>query len=244
MTNLLNEEYNKLETLNISTTGKSNILNNIIEIKLNENQLINHKNHISVDIKKYLISIIDVAELGPIKYDEIRERKIKELINRLGSNEKIYYLNFLIRQLQKSSFENEIKTFQKLRIKTILTNSISDIFNFKSIIKIFIYFPLYNLLTLSITLFIIAIISSLIILPSPFSFMEMFNFKIEYTKLCENKIFNHFINVFSSLIGVNEDFKIKPQNAFSAISIMIGKIFIFSYVIIFIFNKFSDYLKR
>lgn len=244
MINLLNEEYNKLETLNITTTGKSNILNNIIEIKLNESQLINHKNHISVDIKKYLISIIDVAEVGPIRYDEIRERKIKELINRLENNDKIYYLNFLIRQLQKSSFENEIKTFQKLRIKTILTNSLSDIFKFKSIIQIFIYFPMYNLLTLSTTLFIIAIISCLIILPSPIDFMEVFHFKIEYLRFCENKIFNHFINVFSSLIGVNEDFKIKPQNAFSAISLMIGKIFMFSYVIIFIFNKFSDYLKR
>lgn len=244
MIKFLEEEYNKLEDDVYSITGKSNILNNIVEIKFNETELKNHKNHISVDIKKYLISIIELAELGPIKYDEIRERKIIELLNRLEKEEKIYYLNFLIRQLQKSSFENEIKTFQKLRIKTILQNSINDLFKLKSILNILIYFPLYNLFTLFITLLIVALISGLILLPAQLSWMSILDFKVSYLNICSNFNSNHFLNIFSSMIGVNEDFKIKPKNEFSMIALMIGKIFLFSYVIVFIFNKFSDYLKR
>lgn len=243
MIKLLEVEYKKLEDTS-STTGKSNIFNNIVQIKLNEPDLINHRNHISIDIKKYLISLIDLAELGAINYDQIKERKIIELLNQLNSKEKLYYLNFLIRQLQKSSFEDEIKKFQKLRIKTILLSSSKDIFNYKSIVNILIYFPLYNLFTLSITLFIVALISSLILLPAPIDLISIFNFKIVNQEICSNHIFNHFINVFSSLIGVNEDFKIKPQNEFSMIALMTGKIFLFSYVIVFIFNKFSEYLKR
>lgn len=244
MIQFLEGEYNKLENIEISLTGKSNILNNIVQIKLTETYLNNHKNDISIDIKKYLISIIELAELGPIKYDEIRERKIIELLNQLNNKEKLYYLNFLIRQLQKSSFENEIRTFQKLRINTILKSSTQDFFNYKSILNLLIYFPLLNLFTLSVTLFVVALISSLILMPAQLSWMAIFDFKIVYQNICINDNLNHFLNVFSSLIGVNEDFKIKPENEFSMIGLMIGKIFLFSYVIVFILNKFSDYLKR
>lgn len=244
MIKLLEGEYKKLEKTNSTFTGKSNVLNNIVQIKLNEPELDNYINDISIDIKKYLISLIELAELGPIKYDEIRELKIIELLNQLNSKEKLYYLNYLIRQLQKSSFEDEIKKFQKLRIKTILLSSINNLFNYKSVLNILIYFPLYNLLTLSITLFIVALISSLILLPAPLECMSILNYKIVYQEICNNQKFNHFINVFSSLIGVNEDFKIKPKNEFSMIALMSGKIFLFSYVIVFILNKFSEYLKR
>lgn len=240
----LQDEYTKLENTDTTFTGKSNILNNIVQLKLSEPDLNNYKNHISIDIKRYLISLIELAELGAIKYDEIRERKIIELLNQIQNKEKLYYLNFLIRQLQKSSFEDEIKKFQKLRIKTILLGSLKDILNFNSILNILIYFPLYNLFSLSITLFIVALLSALILLPAQISWMSIFNFNIVYQDICSNYYFNHFINVFSSLIGVNEDFKIKSENAFSMIALMVGKIFLFSYVIVFILNKFSDYLKR
>ncbi|GGA78624.1 hypothetical protein GCM10008015_19180 [Flavobacterium palustre] len=244
MIKLLEEEYKKLENKDFTYTGKSNVLNNIVQIKLSETELYNYKNHISVDIKKYLISIIEVAELGPIKYDEIRERKIIELLNKLENKEKLYYLNFLIRQLQKSSFEDEIKTFQKIRIKTILENSKNDFMNFRSILNVLVYFPLYSLFTLFITLFTVALISGLILMPAQLSWMSLFDFKLTYLGVCNNYFFNHFINVFSSLLGVNEDFKIRPNDEFSMIALMIGKIFLFLYVLVFIFNKLSDYLKR
>lgn len=244
MIDFLEEEYAKLENIDTTYSGRSNILNNIVQLKLSEPNLNNYKNHISIDIKKYFISLIELAELGPIKYDEIRERKIIELLCHIENKEKIYYLNFLIRQLQKSSFEDEIRKFQKLRIKTILLNSSKDFFNFRSILNILIYFPLYNLFSLTITLFIVAIISGLILLPAQISCMSIFNFNITYQNICSNFNFNHFINIFSSLIGVNEDFKIRAENVFSMFALMIGKIFLFSYVIVFILNKFSDYLKR
>lgn len=51
MIKFLEDEYKKLENSDSTFTGKSNILNNIVQLKLNETELNNHKNHISIDIK-------------------------------------------------------------------------------------------------------------------------------------------------------------------------------------------------
>ena len=244
MKEILELEYDKLDKLSITPTGKVNLLNNIIQFKLHETEFTNFKNDLSIDIKRYLNSLVDLAENGPRKYDIINENKINELLENVEYNDKINYINYLIRILEKSSFKDDIKKFQKLRYKTILKNSIDNHWSLKSICNIIIYFPLLNIYTLTTTLLFIVLIANLILLPAPFKFMEFLNYKIEFINLSENYFLNHFTNVTSALIGVNNGFKITPLNIGSMILLVVGKIFIFAYVVSLIFNKLTDLIKR
>ena len=118
------------------------------------------------------------------------------------------------------------------------------ILDFQSVLNILIYFPLYNIYTLSISLLIITLIANLILLPAPFDVLAFLNYKIEYLTISDNKVYNHFINITSGLIGVNGRFSITPLDSKSMIILILGKIFIFSYVVTLIFNKLTDLIKR
>lgn len=241
----LENEYNKLDDSNLNATSKVNLLNNIIQVKIDNLSYRNVRNDLSIDIKMFLSAIIDLAEYGPHKYDTINDESIMLIFNSLKDDqEKLYYIEYFIRQLQKSSFEIEIKKYQKIKIKTIIKISKKKIWHPKSIFDILLYYPAYNILNLCITLFLIAVILSIITLPAPFEIMGMLNYKIEYFALSNTFLYNHFLNVISSLIGVNDEFKVVPLDCSSMIILIFGKIFMYIYVIVYIFNKLTDYLKR
>lgn len=244
MEDFLRNEYEKLNSTALTVTGKCNILNNIVQLKFQEPELVNYKNDISVDIKKYLISIIDVAELGAKNYDTIKDEKIAELVHNLNKTDKVIYIDYWIRQLQKSSFDDEVKKFQKLKTKILIGNAVNDVWHLKSWLQLFAYIPIYNVCTLIITLIIIAFVSCVVLLPAPNDFMGIFNYNIEYTQFSDNFYINHFTNIISSLVGVNSDFKIESRDFLSQFALIVAKVFIFIYVITVLLNKLSDLIKR
>jgi hypothetical protein len=243
MKEILKKEYSKLEKNDITPTGKVNLLNNIVQFKLNEIEHQNFINDLSIDIKRYLNSLVELAENGARKYDIINDDKII-FLNDVSFSDKIKYLDYFIRILDKSAFQEDIKILQQIKYKSILKYSWCNFWNFKSVLNIFIYFPLYSIYTLSISLLLITVAANLILLPAPFDFMAFLDYKIEYLNISDNKVFNHFINVTSGLIGVNGKFSITPLDSKSMVSLILGKIFVFSYVVTLIFNKLTDLIKR
>jgi hypothetical protein len=243
MKEILKKEYFKLEKNDITPTGKVNLLNNIVQFKLNEIEYQKFNNDLSIDIKRYLNSLVDLAENGARKYDIINDDKIM-FLNDVDFSDKIKYINYFIRILEKSAFKDDIEELQKIKYKSILKHSWSNFWSFQSVLNILIYFPLYNIYTLSISLLIITLIANLILLPAPFDVLAFLNYKIEYLTISDNKVYNHFINITSGLIGVNGRFSITPLDSKSMIILILGKIFIFSYVVTLIFNKLTDLIKR
>jgi hypothetical protein len=237
MKEILKKEYFKLEKNDITPTGKVNLLNNIVQFKLNEIEYQKFNNDLSIDIKRYLNSLVDLAENGARKYDIINDDKIM-FLNDVDFSDKIKYINYFIRILEKSAFKDDIEELQKIK------HSWSNFWSCQSVLNILIYFPLYNIYTLSISLLIITLIANLILLPAPFDVLAFLNYKIEYLTISDNKVYNHFINITSGLIGVNGRFSITPLDSKSMIILILGKIFIFSYVVTLIFNKLTDLIKR
>lgn len=243
MEEIIKNEYSKLLCENITPTGKVNLLNNIVQFKLNETEYQKFHNDLSIDIKRYLNSLIELAENGARNYDIINEDKLM-FLNEVSFSDKIIYIDYFIRILEKSAFKEDIKTLQKIKYKSILKHSWQNFWDFKSIFNILIYFPLYNIYTLFISLIVITLIANLILLPAPFTFMSLLCYKIDYLTISGNYYYNHFLNITSSLIGVNNKFSITALDSKSMIILILGKIFVFFYVVTLIFNKLTDLIKR
>lgn len=243
MKELLNEEYDRLKNTSLSEQGVYNTLNNIVQIKIEEPHLVKLNNDLSVDFKKMIIASIELAETAPNRYDSIKASKFKEMIHSFSQIDRILYLNYMIRQLQKSSFEQEIKEFQKLRTLTILNHSLRN-FSFRNLIRIVIYFPLVSILTMLLTLGAFGMIYSLILLPAPFEWMGILKFKIQYTEISDNNVVNHFLNSMASLVGANDGFELSPKNTLTAIIVILGKTFTLLYVAVLIKNKLDQFINR
>ena len=244
MKKLLEEEYKKLLSAELTPNGKVNILNNIVQFKISETEFVDCKNDLSIDIKRYLDALIELAEKGARNYDIINENQLRELLNNFSHQEKIAYLDYFIRILEKSAFKDDIKKLQKLKYITIVKYNLKTIWKPTSVFKILIHFPLYNIITLSVTLIIIGLIANIVLLPAPLKIMQIINVRLELLPISNNIVVNHFINVSANLIGVNSEFKIIPLDTKSMIVLMLGKIFMFSYVATLIFNKLTDLIKR
>ncbi|MFK7000743.1 hypothetical protein [Flavobacterium oreochromis] len=245
MEELLREEYIKIKNNDVSSSARANIINNIIQIKLKEKTFKNYHQNISLDIKDYLNAIINQAESASIGYDSIQKHNIENILEEFTLNEKLYYINFFIRQLQKNCFEEEISKFQSLRTRTIIKHVISkkNILKCKSLWLFLIHFPQYNIFTLIFTFLLIGTSIILILLPAPFDFMQWLNFEIIYQNVSKNNFLNHVLNVFSSLVGIESDFKIIPKNEFSMFLYILSKIIAFLYVANYLFNKLVDFIK-
>lgn len=243
---MLAEEYVKLNNLNITSSGKCNVLNNIIQIKLQENKFIDFKQSITIDVKQFLNEIIIKAETSQVGYDNIDINSIHGVINNFSFKEKIIFTDYFIRQLKKSSFENEAKNFQRLKNKIIIKEIISPSANFKleNIYLFILYFPLYNLFTCLITFLIIALFAALILLPAPYEFMGWLRFEISYHNFSSSFLTNHILNIFGALVGVETDFKIMPKDGFTIFFFILSKIVAFIYIVNYLFNKIGEYLNR
>ncbi|WP_233900501.1 hypothetical protein [Tenacibaculum piscium] len=243
MEEIIKNEYSKLLCENITPTGKVNLLNNIVQFKLNEIQYQKFHNDLSIDIKRYLNSLIELAENGARNYDIINEDKLM-FLNEVSFSDKKLYIDYFIRILEKSAFKEDITTLQKIKYESILKYSWQNFWSLKSIFNILIYFPLYNIYTLFITLSLITLAANIILLPAPFTFMSFLCYKIDYLTISDNYYYNHVLNITSALIGVNNKFSIIALDSKSMIVLILGKIFIFFYVVTLIFNKLTDLIKR
>lgn len=244
MTEFLEEEYTKLSDELKMPNLKLGYLNNIIQIKIENSEYKSHKHDISIDIKNYINLSITVSEEGQHRYDNIKANKFEEFITPFSFEEKIYYINYFLRQLQKSEFRDEVRSFQKLKSKLIILKSLKTIYYPKSFFKFIINFPLYNLFTLFVTLLIVGLLAAIISLPAPFSFMFLLDFEVEYVDFSNNKILNHFLNILGCLAGINEDLTFKPNNEFTFFVLFIGKMFMFIYVTSLVLNKLTELIKR
>jgi hypothetical protein len=243
MQELLEKEYQKISKDDLSLTGKVNLLNNIIQLKLNEDSLRNYYQDLSVDIKRYLNSLVALIEGAPRNYDIIDTEKLS-FLGSVPYKHRIIYIDYLIRILEKSAFKNEIRNLQRFRCKIILKYSSEHLWRLTSIPSILIYFPLYNIYSLITSLVLITLVANLILMPACYSWMSWLNFELNYQNLSDHIVLNHFLNITAGLLSLPVDFSIKPQNEISTIIMIFGKIFIFSYVATLIFNKLTDLIKR
>lgn len=244
MTELLDEEYQKLVDNQISATKRLGYQNNIIQIKIENSDLKSHNHDVSIDIKNYINISIEVGEEGSHKYDAIKAEKFEEFISSFPLQEKLYYIDYFLRQLQKSEFRDEVRSFQKLKSKLIILDSLRKFYYPKSFIKFMINFPLYNVLSLLFTLLLVGLITATISLPAPLPLMSWLDFDITYIDFSENKTLNHFLNILGGLSGMNDDIKVKPNDEFTFILFFIGKVFMFIYVTSLVLNKLTELIKR
>lgn len=244
MKDIIENEYRKLSN-NLSCSGKCNVLNNIIQLKLSELEFKNVTQHISIDIKNYLNSLVDQAESASIGYDSIEVIKVKELLKDFSLNEKLTYIDYFIRQLQKSSFENEIKSFQRLKTQSIISHTLARNQFYKpcNIYSFIVNFPLLNIFTLVLTFLFIGLLISVVLLPAPFKFMEFLNFEISYQNLSSSYFLNHLVNTFGFFVGIENQFSILAKDTFTMLAYLISKVIIFVYVGNVLFNKLSEFLK-
>tara|TARA_R110001592_G_C12992912_1_gene735201 strand:- start:68 stop:796 length:729 start_codon:yes stop_codon:yes gene_type:complete len=242
MEQLLQEEYNKLDECERSSLEKFNIINNIIQIKLDNIPNQGYNNDITIDIKKMINYHIQVGEEAPLNYDSIKAKKFGEMISIFPIKDKLLLIDYFLRQLEKSAFKNEIKEFQKLKSELTLRNSIST-FSLNSFLNIIILFPLHNIFFLLVTVLFIGFLTGIILLPEINPFFGVLDFKLNYTQIAENKFINHFLNVCGYLSGLDDDF-LKPLNSTTYASIIIGKFIMFIYVSCLIVNKLTEYIKR
>lgn len=246
MKTLIETEYLKLNSKEFSASGVCNILNNIIQIKLNEPSLRNFGQNISADLKQYLNALINQSESSSFGYDSIEVKKIKEILLEFTLSESLQYLDFFIRQLQKNSFEAEIRCFQKFKYWLILKHSFkkNNLYKPRYLLNICLYLPQYSFFSLLLTLFIIASFVAIVLMPAPIEFMGIFDFQIKYQSLSSNFVLNHLMNLFGYFVGLETEFEIVPLNVFSMGAIILSKIFSFLFIANYLFSKLGDFLKR
>lgn len=246
MNSLLDDEYGKLQSSCLTASGKSNILNNIIQYKLSEPSFINHRQNFSVDIKDYLNSLIYQAEQASVGYDLIKVNNIDDLLKSIDSDQRIVYVDYFIRQLQKSSFNSEIRDFQKLRTKIIIETIISRkrIYKVKSIVSLFVYIPLYNWVSLFATIFLIGILIAIILFPAPYKFMQLLNFEITYQHISQSYVVNHILNILGSFVGISTEFKLVPRDSLTMVIYIYAKIICYLYIVSFLLNKLGEFIKE
>lgn len=242
---LIEVEYSKLSNNNLSTSGICNVINNIIQIKIQEPSLSDVHQNLSVDIKQYINSLINQAELGSFGYDSIEVKKVEEILSEFTPKENLVLIDYFIRQLKKSSFEHEIKGFQKFKTACIIKQLLkrNKFYKPKNIWLLCIYFPQYSVLTLFVTFLVIGLIIAVILLPAPFNFMGVLNFDISYYNFSSHFFINHILNLFGAFVGIGTDFKIMPKNSFSMVVFIISKVLAFLYVANYLFKKLADFLK-
>ena len=229
LTDIVSEEEKKLNASK-DANEKVNILYNLIVCK--------HKSlnqSIYIDIKHFINSYIEAAKKNDFGYDSFCIPKVLKVIDFLDCNKRIALLNYLLSTLSREFPEIDVdwvhNSISKAKIDEIITEK-----NYKQFPKAFLLYSSLKIHTLLITLFLFFVLIFVILLPAPFSFMELF--KLEYSDYSSNFILNHLFNVMMLFSGIDDS--ITALNGVGVILYVIAKISFVLLIVNFVYKRISD----
>ena len=241
---LLDEQYKKLENnlQGFNSRTKINILNNIIEIKNDNQEIRNHNRQLTVDIKIFIDWIIDLHESAALGYDTYNVQQFSNLIRKLTYTEKKSLTSFFIRKLKLSGFENRLDDYQKLKKELEIAEYRKKWYLPSNFALLIISLPTLSLTYLIFELVIFFTIYVIFTLPAISDTFILY--RIEYSTYESNFLVNHVLNIIADLVGLETSFKVLPMNVFGVILGALGRLLFISIVVKYLISKFLDYLPK
>lgn len=229
--------YNNASTFH----EKMERINNVLQIKIRAKSQFNSKDlDIFLDVKKFLKDYTFSIEEGKHGYDKFNFDSIYFYLNQFNEEEQISLAKYFMRILSLNGFEKEYIVVDEhlkiLEIKHCLKNR-----PMLHVIKLFYLITTYNVWSISLTIFLIIIIVSILILPAPEWIYPIFDIKT--TQLCNNIYFNNLFNFVGSILKVNNKFEIEPINLLGISVLILGKLFIIIFVINILIKEFTNKIK-
>ena len=229
---LISQQKKELAKSNIPNQ-KVGILYNLIAIKYKEQV----DKNIYLDIKQLINNYIDLIRMNNYGYDLIYKEKILTVINYLPIEKKESILYYLYSELSRE-FPELDRSWVHNALKKVRINKL---YKDKTIISLFYALMLYssmNILNLILTIAIFVICVAIILLPSPYDWMTVFD--INYAYYSDYFMVNHLLNVIAVFADINNGFHIKALNAFGLFIQLVAKFFFFTLIVNFIYKKITS----
>jgi len=242
MKELILKQYGSLADESLSVKNKCNILNNIIEMKIEESQFHQVGQSISKDFKLYFRNLVLLQDDTSTLYDSIKIDCIKAQLEQLEYAIQIDLIEYFKRKLNVAGHEYYSKKLSSVEYELKIKHYKKDFLSFKSLYNLVTTFPLHGLFNVLISLLIIYIVFALFTLPAFYPYFSLF--EIQYHDFSDHFYLNHFTNTLSYLFALETDFKIKPVNTLGVILAVIVKITFILIVINTLAAKALEYIKR
>ncbi len=234
--NLIKEEYKKLADSK-TESEKSNVLYNIIKLKIN----VSSTEGLYKDIKQFIDTYIETIKLADYGYDNYNYSKINQLINYLPSSQQISILQYIISVSSRELPEHDRAWFITRKHKS----EIKEIFESRNYVlypkTAFLYLG-QSITRLLLGLFILFIITCLILLPAPIESLEILEVTIE--NYSQHSILNHIMNVLTLFADLDNCLKVEPIGLSGLLIIIIGKFLFVILIINFFYFKISDKISQ
>lgn len=189
------------------------------------------------DIKLLINDYINLAKINDYGYDYFCKEKILTVISFLSLHEQhsilIYLLSALSREFPEIDKEWVQIALNKVKLKIVVKE--------KKIWQLPYAFLLFSSLSVSkllIALSIFVALVSIVLLPAPFGWMEVF--KVKLVSYSTNSYVNYMCNIFSLFGELKNACEVTAINTRGLLFQIIGKITFMILIINFVYKKISD----
>lgn len=229
---IIEEEYRKLSASS-SVSEQSNMLYNIIKLKVKIHQF----GSIYKDIKKFIDAYIESIKLADYGYDNFNYSKIEQLINYLPFSQRISILQYITsvssRELPEYDRTWFITTKHKSEIEQIIEKREYVLYP-----KAILLYLGQSMKRLLFGLTLLFLFTCLILLPAP---IELFaNIEVTYEDYSQSFALNHFINILTLYADLNNNVKVEPVNPAGLLVIIFGKLLFVTFIVNFFYFRISD----
>ena len=192
-----------------------------------------------VDAKYFITNYIQSINNSDYGYDSINVSKIIRSIENLDNNKKISLLYYTKRVLNSKGYGDEISEIDEkigqIKINTAIKN--------REYFKAFRIWISQSIKALLLTLFAYSIITTIIMLPAPLSWMEIF--RVHCKTLSSNGLINCFLN---SLLFITGDDTVRPIIEPTCplgviVHVLIISFFYFT-IINYVLRRIEDYMNK
>ncbi|MCD4758010.1 MAG: hypothetical protein K8R39_07035 [Arcobacteraceae bacterium] len=241
---LIDKEQEHLRKDDLSSSAKSNHINNIIRIKKSIYTGENYEKQIYNDLKNWIKYYIISCDENNFGYDVFDKDIIVKMLNLVSYTQQILLYNFIIRQLKINSHTNDKIIWCESKIKKIEIFLLLTSCNPIDIIKSIFLISSYNVITLLISSFIFLIFVNIIFLPKEYLGINIFQITYEiYYK--DNFLLNHILNVTNYFFNFsNGNFKIILENIYDLVLLLSLKIVFYLIIINFIIKEISRSVRK
>ncbi|WP_271855975.1 hypothetical protein [Patiriisocius marinus] len=207
----------------------------IIQLKSLNKDLIQYKRPLYLDVKEFISSYIISVERKDFGYDQLNISKLIQVIEYVDDvQEKSALSIFVIRHLNTNSLEDELSDFN-IYYNTVKTQFLKSQSKFSFKLKLLSHLCSYNIKTIMIIGLFGFILAYIIFLPAQFEIFEIF--KINYKDYSHHYYWNHFLNIVSSLLDLEETKIIQPINTAGVILLSFLKLTYITFIVNFLYQK-------
>ncbi len=191
------------------------------------------------DIKFLINDYIQLVKVNDYGYDLISESKLISVISFLSIHEQISILKYLLSTLSREFPEIE-KDWVQNALNEVKLKILLNPFRLIKLPHAFLLFSSLSFVKLLIALCVFVGMVSLILLPAPFEWMEIF--KIKYSNYSSSVVLNHILNVVSLFGAIKGGCEVTAINAIGLLMQVFGKVCFVIIMVNFVYKKISDKL--